>query len=523
MALQAIFNISWGFALSLFVVYCLVLCSYRLICHPLRRYPGPLFARISGLYGAFYASQRRLHIVTRQDHLQYGRVIRQGPNKLVFNSPQALRDIYSSDRVEKSQIYKAGVLGPHFNLFNIIDKNAHAKKRKVVGAVLSLQSMRTFEPIMAEQIGIFIEYLKVCAIASKAVDISTRTKYLTMDVVGHLAFGYSLNLQTESRNRNLILGIQRSNHRLNIWMQSSLFVKIRLEIFPYFALLMKKGSHLKIVQTMIKARLAEEKHARNDLFSSVTNAANMNPEDSITLSEIWSEAGLFFPAGGESISTATSSLFFYLSRNPDSYHKLRDEVRKTFDNSNEICGGPKLTGCEYLRACIDEAMRLAPPAPGTLWRERASSDDRSRPFTIDGHAIPEGTIFGVNTYALHHDEHYFPQPFSFKPERWLSSHTPESEIKVMRTAFAPFSQGYRGCAGKAMAYLEASLIIAKTIWHFDFSTATGDLGKIGGGTGLGCELNGREREDEFQLDDILTAAHRGPYLMFQLRESTRKE
>ncbi|KAI0876446.1 hypothetical protein GGS24DRAFT_227124 [Hypoxylon argillaceum] len=44
-------------------------------------------------------------------------------------------------------------------------------------------------------------------------------------------------------------------------------------------------------------------------------------------------------------------------------------------------------------------MRLASPAPGTLWRERASTDDRSRPFTIDGHVILEGTIFGV-TYTV---------------------------------------------------------------------------------------------------------------------------
>lgn len=82
----------------------------------------------------------------------------------------------------------------------------------------------------------------------------------------------------------------------------------------------------------------------------------------------------------------------------------------------------------------------------------------------------------------------------------------------MRSAFAPFSIGVRSCAGKAMAYLESSLIIAKTLWHFDFEPAPGDLGRIGVGN-LG-NSDGRGREDEYQLYDIFAASHSGPYSAF---------
>jgi hypothetical protein len=45
---------------------------YRLFLHPLRRIPGPVAAKLSGLYGAFYARESRLHKKTWEDHRKYG-------------------------------------------------------------------------------------------------------------------------------------------------------------------------------------------------------------------------------------------------------------------------------------------------------------------------------------------------------------------------------------------------------------------------------------------------------------------
>lgn len=64
-----------------------------------------------------------------------------------------------------------------------------------------------------------------------------------------------------------------------------------------------------------------------------------------------------------------------------------------------------------------------------------------------------------------------------------------------------------------MAYLEASLVVAKTIWTFDFQLAP--AGKTGGGAPQKRE--GRKREDEFQLHDIFAAMHVGPELIFPSR------
>lgn len=206
-----------------------------------------------------------------------------------------------------------------------------------------------------------------------------------------------------------------------------------------------------------------------------------------------------------------SALFFYLSHNPEVYRKLAQEVRTTFADGRDIRGGPKLAGCRYLRACIDETLRMSSPVSGTLWRELAQGEEaKGGPIVVDGHVIPRGTRVGVNIYSLHHNEDYFPEPFAFRPERWLVD---GDQQQKMHSAFAAFSTGARGCAGKPMAYLESSLVAATTLWYFDFETAQDDVT----GPGASGQPGGRESRGEFELRDVFSAAHDGPTLVFRPR------
>lgn len=106
---------------------------------------------------------------------------------------------------------------------------------------------------------------------------------------------------------------------------------------------------------------------------------------------------------------------------------------------------------------------------------------------------------------LANDEHYFPGPFTFHPERWLG------DTKNLRDTFMPFSLGPRGCAGKAMAYLEIFLVVAKMMWYFDFKPAM-DTPEISGAGA--CD---KAHARVFQLLNNFTASHDGPYLEFQRR------
>lgn len=211
-----------------------------------------------------------------------------------------------------------------------------------------------------------------------------------------------------------------------------------------------------------------------------------------------------------------SGVLFYLSRHPEIYRKLASEIRTTFSSGLDIHSGHQITSCKYLRAVIDETLRMSPPSIGTLWRQQdvALPPEEHKPFIVDGHVIPPGTMVGISPYSLLHNEKYFPEPFVFRPERHLAAER-SSESKDTMRAFAPFAIGNRSCGGRAVAYLEATLTIARTLWYFDFEKAKGKAGELGqGGPGQG---RGREREDEFQLYDVVTADHKGPNLIFKTR------
>lgn len=213
------------------------------------------------------------------------------------------------------------------------------------------------------------------------------------------------------------------------------------------------------------------------------------------------------------------TVFYYLSRNPSAYARLAAEVRTTFSSGGDIRQGPALAGCRYLRAVIDESLRISPPTPGVMWREKDPLSPG--PLVVDGHIIPPGTLVGVGLYSLMHNPEYFPEPFAFRPERWLdggaAAEIPGEKAAraAMRRAFIPFLLGDRGCAGKAVAYLEMSLTVAKTLWYFDFQLAPGPAGELGSGH-RGAAF-GRDRPDEYQLYDYFMAEHEGPNLVFSPR------
>lgn len=494
------------------VTYWLVAFAYRILLHPLRKYPGPLLAKLTDGYAGFYAGLQRLHLVTQRNHQKYGSVVRIAPNRLVFNSAKALRDIYDNDRVVKSRVYLVtlGFTGT-INVFSVIDRLAHRSKRKLIGAGVSDRAMREFEPTMASQIDIFLKQIVESSQKSEAVNMSTRCKRLTLDVIGLLAFGYPMKTQTEERYRTLHGGIEASNAHNNVLMQWPRLQSRAISYPLHYLTLSAQKQAFELIENMIQTRTAEGKDSRRDLYAQVADQLETNPE--FRQSDIWSEALFLIPAGGDTTAAGISALLFYLARHPECYRTLAEEIRTTFASSSDIHGGSQLSNCQYLRACIDEALRISSPVNGTLWRELAPDDDGSTPFVVDGHVIPKGVQVGVNLYTLHHNPEYFPNPYAFKPERWLSSD--EAEIRRMKEAFAPFQIGYRGCAGKPMAYLEASLVIAKLFWYFDFQSAPGEAGQIGGGK-VGDET-GRHRPGEFQMYDVFSSGHNGPILLFQPR------
>ncbi|KAI0484908.1 cytochrome P450 [Xylariaceae sp. FL0804] len=521
-----------GFVVTLLLVF----ISSRLFFSPLKSYPGPLLARLTNAYAGWHAVKGDIHIITYSNHLKYGPVVRQAPNRLVFNTFQALQDIYLNPRVAKAHVYTYTRFRSTPSVFTALDRDDHRRRRRVVGQAISERSMRDFEPVMLSQIDVFLVQIlrtsqeqqqqKQQGDQQVVVEMTSRCKYLAMDVIGLLAFGCDWRTQSEERLRLLPRAFDALNGRVYLFMN---WPRTHLVDPGVQWLVREKVERFRgILADMIAQRMALPRDARHDLYSLVASDDRVDraQHEGIRKSEIWGEAGVFVNAGGTTTATAMSTIFYYLSRNPSAYARLASEVRTTFSAGAEIRQGPRLSSCRYLRAVIDESLRIAPPTPGVMWREQdplGEDDNSTRPLVVDGHVIPPGTLVGVGLYSLMHNPAYFPEPFSFRPERWLPAGEQEQEEEqeqearaLMRRAFIPFILGDRACAGKAVAYLEMSLTVAKTMWYFDFEKAPGALGEVGSGR-VGAAA-GRDRPDEYQLYDSFMADHEGPNLIFRPRE-----
>jgi len=197
-----------------------------------------------------------------------------------------------------------------------------------------------------------------------------------------------------------------------------------------------------------------------------------------------------------------------------------------------------MSECVYLRACIDEAMRLCPPVPGLLPREVCNPQGMTIPaaslpsYPPQNHGkihLPMGTTLGVNIYTIHHSPTHYPEPFRFLPERWIlpTDHplgiATQDSLEKARAAFTPFSIGSRGCIGKALAMMELRLVLGRMAWEWEVEKVEGVQGKTecwdGGFRWEGTDGHGKEEgwEGEFRIFDHFTTRKEGPVIAFKRR------
>lgn len=157
-------------------------------------------------------------------------------------------------------------------------------------------------------------------------------------------------------------------------------------------------------------------------------------------------------------------------------------------------------------------MRMSPPVGGVLPRQTLEGG-----LEIMGRSIPAGVGVGCPIYAMHHNADFVPDPFVYRPERWILGEGATNEsLHSLHDIFNPFSIGPRGCIGKPMAYLELTLALARLVWAYDMRLTPGPLGRVGEGK-PGAEM-GREREGEFQMLDIFVSDKEGPFANFRPRQ-----
>ncbi|CAH1780132.1 unnamed protein product [Owenia fusiformis] len=163
-------------------------------------------------------------------------------------------------------------------------------------------------------------------------------------------------------------------------------------------------------------------------------------------------------------TTALNSMMAYLLDYPKVQEKLHEEIDRvigtrlpTLDDRREM---------PYMEAFILESLRYMSHIPTV-------PQETMRDTTLNGHFIPQGTQVWPNLFSLHHDERFFPDPWTFKPERFI-----DTEGKLVpadqRKHLMPFGAGIRVCVGEQMARVRMFIFLTTMLQHYTFLPGSPD-------------------------------------------------
>lgn len=170
--------------------------------------------------------------------------------------------------------------------------------------------------------------------------------------------------------------------------------------------------------------------------------------------EIRDEIMTFMMAGHETITNSMTWTLMELAKNPEYKVKLQEEAKVFFENKNF----EELNAMSWHSAVIDEVMRLWPPV--WVFMRQAEQEDRIGDITIP----PKANVV-LAPYLSHRATDLWEKPELFWPERFL----PDAKKKIPQGAYYPYGLGPRGCIGMYFAGMEAKIILATIVHHFEWN------------------------------------------------------
>ncbi|KUJ19544.1 cytochrome P450 monooxygenase-like protein [Mollisia scopiformis] len=507
---------------------------YNLYFSPLAKYPGPFWAKVSSLPSFYYTFTGYRHIWIWQCHQIYGDTFRYRPDGVIINNPSGYRGIYGNKaNVKKGKLYEVAPRNPyHFSTLNTVDRAAHDRKRRILNAAFSDKAIKSAEDFIIKHVDRWCQLLVEDVDSTgwtPAKNMKDITNYLTFDIMGDLAWGKSFELKEPNEDNplreipHIISGYLKffypliQSPFLNVWV----WLKFRglNSILERISPPEVKQFHKFVNDTLVERTELEklrkqgsEENMRKDTFHYLYHAEDPDTgKPAYTMESLYAEAELLILAGADSTGLAIRSFLFYITRNPRAYTRITKEIRTTFGLVDEIKSGQNLSSCYYMRACIDEAMRLTPPGPSESPREVLEGG-----MEIDGQFFPAGTILGSGEWALFRNEECFGDPGTFRPERWIvdeAGGVSAESVALAQSAFVPFSIGTGSCAGQKLAILELQLTIARLLFLVDLKTPKGN--SLGGGA---PELGwGRRDRNQYQVADTYMSQTNGPLVQFSKR------
>jgi cytochrome P450 len=203
-----------------------------------------------------------------------------------------------------------------------------------------------------------------------------------------------------------------------------------------------------IYREIARRRAAPDVRERTDILSLLVTTTY---EDGTPLTDLQvrDELIVMLMAGHETTGTALAWAFERILSLADVEQRLRAELKCVV--GSEPLSAAHLARLEYLDAVVKESLRARPimPAGGARFVRR--------PIDIGGYTIPAGVSLINCMYLLHRRPDLYPEPDSFRPERFLGKRV------IDPYEWTPFGGGIRRCLGMSFALFEMKAVIATVL------------------------------------------------------------
>jgi cytochrome P450 len=193
-------------------------------------------------------------------------------------------------------------------------------------------------------------------------------------------------------------------------------------------------------------RQAADVEDRRDILSLLISARTEEGE-ALTDRELRNELLTLVLAGHETTANQLAWTWERLVRNQDAHERLRDTVRTGSDED----------GAAVVEQTLNESMRNRPVIPIIGRRVMV-------PWQLGEYGVKADTPVTMSILLLHHRDDLYPDPYSFRPDRWVG-HKPGTYEWI------PFGGGIRRCLGASLAMAEQRIVLDAMAKRLDLEAA----------------------------------------------------
>jgi cytochrome P450 len=304
----------------------------------------------------------------------------------------------------------------------LLDESAHLSQRKLMLPAFHGERMEALTGLLEE-----VTEREVAAWPlDEPFELHPRLQALTLEVILRAVFGLDegerLDTLRECLTRNLEFGSHPASlipvlQRGRVWKE---FVRRREEVDRL------------LFDLVDERRAAGNGNQRDDVLAMLL-AARHEDGSPMSKQELRDELMTLLVAGHETTASELSWAFERLARTP----RVVEELKSAVDSDD---------GDAYVTATAQETLRRRPVLP------QAAPRLVKQPVEIGGFTYPEGVCLAANGYLIHHDPAIYPDPYDFRPERFLDE--PPGTY-----TWIPFGGGRRRCLGASFAMLEMKVVL----------------------------------------------------------------